>query len=355
MRASGGALVRSRRRLMSNLALLAVVIALCFLGLELGLRLVFGDPQPFLSPQVRHVPTDWGFKTQARQQSFTGSMEVVTNGAGYRDKEWPTAKGGNVVRILAIGDSITFGNLVAQQQTFAARLARQVEVPGKVEWLTAAVGGWNTIEEKNFLEKEGLNLKPDLVVLFFFYNHYDTESQVRNIELSDDGRVEGRPSFLRWLSYDLIFLLKRSAVIRLGRDLLDNILNEGDYRSRFNSLLVENKVDLDADARIQTTYRLLADMQHLAKAAGAEFMLVFCPSLDIARGKGAEPDFIGHLTTFMRSLGGLVVDATPAFRASRNADALFMFPWDNHYSVAGHDVLARTVAPAVIEWLSRRQ
>jgi hypothetical protein len=333
----------------------AITLGLGLLAMEVGIRLVFGDPQPFLLPQVRHMLTHWGYKTVPLQDSFTGAQRVVTNAAGYRDDAWPDAKAAGALRVLAIGDSITFGNLADQSETFAARLGMRVRKPGTVEWLTAAVGGWNTIEERNFLRAEGMALAPDLVVLFFFYNDFDTEAQLRTIELSADGRLEGRPGILRWLSYDAIFYLKRSALVRLTRDLLDGLVNADDYRRRFNTLLVEDKVDLAQDPRIATTYSLLRDMDQLARAGGADFMVVFCPSLDIARLKGVEPTFIGHLGAFVRSLGATFVDAAPAFQKAPDPERLFMFPWDNHYSARGHELVSQVVAPTIERWMAQRR
>jgi lysophospholipase L1-like esterase len=79
----------------------------------------------------------------------------------------PAAPG--ALRVVALGDSHTFGWGVSYEDTFAARLARRFETdhPGgpAVEVVNLGVPGYNTHQEVESLAAKGLTPRPDLVVM----------------------------------------------------------------------------------------------------------------------------------------------------------------------------------------------
>jgi lysophospholipase L1-like esterase len=98
------------------------------------------------------------------------------------------------VRILAVGDSSTFGYGVQTDETYTAVLERVLSkrFPGRaVEVINAGTPGWSSGNGAAFLAREGLAWKPDAVLIHFGYNeqlgsgpgapHYDYDPAMRRV------------------------------------------------------------------------------------------------------------------------------------------------------------------------------
>lgn len=107
---------------------------------------------------------------RSRQARYQGA-DVRYNELGLRDD--PIApKSKEEYRILFLGDSVTFGWGVAQDQIFTARLQRllaaKFEHPIRV--INTGVGGYDTAQEVTYFKSAGLALKPDTVALVYVPN-----------------------------------------------------------------------------------------------------------------------------------------------------------------------------------------
>jgi lysophospholipase L1-like esterase len=96
-----------------------------------------------------------------------GGIHMDFNSLGVRDRE-PPPKTPGTTRILCLGDSVTFGAGVPWELTYPQRLAAMLGPAGDV--VTAAVGGWNTVQEARFLARNVDRLAPDVVVLLYVIN-----------------------------------------------------------------------------------------------------------------------------------------------------------------------------------------
>jgi lysophospholipase L1-like esterase len=74
-----------------------------------------------------------------------------------------------VRRIAALGDSITFGNRLALEDTWPHQLGELLAGEG-VQVMNLGVGGYRTSQEVAMLKHVGLGLDPDLVVVGFCLN-----------------------------------------------------------------------------------------------------------------------------------------------------------------------------------------
>lgn len=83
---------------------------------------------------------------------------------------WPSRpKQSAEYRILAVGDSCTFGVSVGLGETYASRLQwlAQLAMPGRVvKSFNGGMPGWTTHQNRRFLEESLEILKPDLVVFY---------------------------------------------------------------------------------------------------------------------------------------------------------------------------------------------
>jgi lysophospholipase L1-like esterase len=77
----------------------------------------------------------------------------------------------DAIRILAIGDSFTYGMYVHNHETFPARLEERLRELGKnVQVLNAGVPGYTISDSLDYLREKGLALEPDLVILGEYTN-----------------------------------------------------------------------------------------------------------------------------------------------------------------------------------------
>lgn len=117
-----------------------------------------------------HVPN-----ASARHRSDEFDVAVEINALGLRDRPRTAEPAPGVFRVLAVGDSFTFGFGVTGDEAFPALLdARRPDV----EWLNGGVCGYGTDQALLFLEARGLAWRPRLVVLTLCSN--DVEENLRD-------------------------------------------------------------------------------------------------------------------------------------------------------------------------------
>jgi len=129
---------------------------------EAGLR-ISGIMEPSGSTYVQQNPPP--VETDTRPNEF--------NAAGWRDKERMPKKDPRTVRLLGIGDSITYGWSVHFNQIYLSLLEDMLNKQGsenRFEVMNASVPGWNILYEKRFLQEIGLSYEPDVVIIGFCLN-----------------------------------------------------------------------------------------------------------------------------------------------------------------------------------------
>ena len=99
------------------------------------------------------------------------AYEVHINALGLRGPEIARTPPPGRTRILALGDSMTFGFYLEESETWPARLEALLRERGRdVEVVNAGVGGWTISSETLFLEERALALAPAHVVVGFCAN-----------------------------------------------------------------------------------------------------------------------------------------------------------------------------------------
>ncbi len=103
-----------------------------------------------------------------------GFIEVRTNSAGLRGAALPGAKESGELRVLCLGDSITFGLALTEEEAFTTHLERRLASGPlgrgrQVRVISGAVPGWSSLQGLRFLDQYR-DLDPDLVVFWFGMN-----------------------------------------------------------------------------------------------------------------------------------------------------------------------------------------
>lgn len=181
----------SGRSRLSTGALFLISIIAAFTTAEVGAR-VYGR---FFACH-REKPSPQGLYRRDERYGHTltpgyvGSLDggcwstpVRVSSAGTRGGEIPDGAPGRR-RIVAIGDSYTFGLGVGESETMTAALERELNVGrqpggnGDVEIINAGVPGWTTIQATLLLEDRTLSLGADEALIVIYLGN-DVEERVR--------------------------------------------------------------------------------------------------------------------------------------------------------------------------------
>ena len=184
---SGAALRQSparRRRLLGGLG--AAILALLTLegGARLALLVLGSDAAPievaWESATRRHTgpyalvyapdPVLFFRLRPNLELAETGNprlFDLRTNSLALRGPEVAIEKPAGSLRLIAVGDSCTFGSGAGTQQTYPAQLEQRLRAlrPDlSVEVVNAGVPGFTSYQALRWLETEGFALSPDIVV-----------------------------------------------------------------------------------------------------------------------------------------------------------------------------------------------
>jgi hypothetical protein len=101
------------------------------------------------------------------------NIPMDINALGFRGPEIPTQKAARELRVLVLGDSITWADYLPEEKGYVrqAETALQTRVPDRrFTVVNGGIGDVGTTEELDLLEERGLAVAPDLVVLAWYLN-----------------------------------------------------------------------------------------------------------------------------------------------------------------------------------------
>jgi lysophospholipase L1-like esterase len=127
---------------------------------------------------IRHTPKGRRLVPNAHvsiRNHYLSKKDVAmdVNSLGFRDAELPAQRQPGELRILALGDSITWADYLQADEVWVERAQRRLadNLPGRrVEVVNAGVGDIGLKEELDILEEAGLAVAPDVVLVAFFLN-----------------------------------------------------------------------------------------------------------------------------------------------------------------------------------------
>lgn len=185
---------RHARVASAALALVALA-AICGAG-EIAMRLLGG---------VRYG--GWGDPASVRLVQ----KQYYANSRGLRDREFEYERAPDEFRLLCLGDSFTWGQMVPANAAYPKvleRLLQKRDAARRFSVINAGQLGWNTADEARWLAREGVRYRPHVVVVGFFLN--DAELDHYEIARLLPARVE------RWFtkSYLYFFVKYRVHLLR---------------------------------------------------------------------------------------------------------------------------------------------
>lgn len=189
-------------RLLPKLAAAAISLGLFLVLAEIVLHLAgFGQVEIYDADPKLY----WRLKANQDCYTKVDHKPVHINSRGTRGAEFDPVKPANVVRILSVGDSKTFGWGLTEAESYSGRLQtllqERVGKDVRIEVINAGVNAWSYPQIKVFLREYGLAWQPDFVLLA------DANLWTQFSEDSDPAFVEKMLSRVR-----LKNLLRRSGI-----------------------------------------------------------------------------------------------------------------------------------------------
>ncbi len=248
-------------------------------------------------------------------------------------------------RIVVLGDSLTFGPGVTDEQTYAARLAAELvaEEGAPVEVLNAGVNGYSTFHYSRWAEHRLAGVDPDLLIVGLYVGNDN--------ELDLEARVQVPVPGERWLTRSALGYALRDSVRERGwvarrarrqpmePDLPDELLALAGKR--------QHELELKDQRRLwQHAMEHLASVRDHAAAAGVEFVVLLVP---VHWELNIEHESDAHV--FLRDrLAAIDVPVLTVLDALREVKDTCWLPYDRgHLSAAGHQVVADALAAALRE------
>lgn len=345
---------------LAALLLSAVVLAL---ALELVLRLVWDD---FYLSKARgniefHPTRGWANKPSISVEYGKPEFKITVthNSLGFRGPELPAERPADRIRVLALGDSMTYGLGVENDETFSVWLER---LDPHLEVINAGVNGYSSAEELLLLQEVGLALKPEIVLLGYLWNDIEAPRATHARFAVRDGVLERLPvpesayDELRrkrvrhsWLgrSYAYRFVSDR---LKIARYMLEELLGVPSDEGR-------GMTDDEREQAWELVFALLRETARVSEESGARFVLVAIPDeiqvqpdVDVV---GVDPGLFTvqeRLARLAEESGMALIDLLPGLRAAYARDGRSLYyRYDRHLNALGH----REVARLILDGLAR--
>lgn len=346
-----------RKQIASGLILVFASTLLMVLLLEALARVFVTDPLGLfaVSPRLGYAMVPHFSGKHGKFRQFKVAIE--TNSRGLRDREF--AAKGERQRILVLGDSVSFGWGVEAEQAFPKQLeSLQAERAARrpFEVVNAGVWGYNTLQERAYVEGGTGGYEPDLVLVAFTApvtierNWKSLQSGVITVEPLSEPRSAHRflkahsnlYSFLvrQWAYQGRLYLMVQGALQKVGLARDSAALAGDPARSRQHPLALRVT---DPDAVASASVDLLTALEKSIAASGARMVVVVFPSAPvIADGlvnetsESMDRKLTRILTEKLVDAGIETLDLTAPLAELSRSQPIYHAHDTVHLNVAGH-------------------
>ena len=341
-------------------------LGLASLGITLALsegllRLLGGDLLP--EPDLYVSDPDTGKRMRPGWSGDEFGAPVVINARGLRNPEVPYAPPRGTRRVLALGDSWTFGFRMREADAYPRQLERILDARAvargeapRVQVVNAGVIGYSTDQEAAWLRVEGHRYQPDLVLVAYYpvndthrkLHRYRRHQRLRDIHpLLLEAYLLPRELHVRQLVKGARRALKR----RVGQARV--ALADGlGFEDRAGRALSEN--DWTVDYRPdhpgwQSVVESLRELGELGRTHGHATLVVLLPDVeDLARYADRYHPRVAPMVRDAVAAAGLDFhDLLPAFLPYRERGEQVRLEGHRHPNAYGYGVIAAAVADEI--------
>lgn len=267
----------------------------------------------------------------------TFAFDIFTDDRGAR-VDGPGQRSPAQVDVLVVGDSFSWGYALANPETYARHLARELET-GVSNFAMAAYG---TTQSLQMLRRNG-DLKPRLIVYGIIAHHFE-----RNVMpcLPSYYPFCFDASHVTWNAAGEPYIAppESNGVRRFQRHLAGDFTNPVTWlthgvdviRGRIEYAQATYSTPTDRKKEEALGY-LLREMERSATAIGAKLLVVYLPT-----NYYSAPEALARLVGDIRLL-----DLTQAFQRERDKGANLYIVGDGHPNRAAHELISQEIAKYV--------
>ncbi len=302
-------------------------------------------------------------------------IEFSTNSLGYRDREIGP-KSDRDYRILVLGDSITLGDYVQQDQTYPAYVERALIQSGhraledrNVQVINTGVGAIDLQNEFAILMETGLSVEPDVVLVGLYLNDAYHSLVLEITQLSPLIRWS---HFLRVASMWLDVFRDRNLYEGAGlrdeeaiesareRFVASHPVAAGDWhtsREGFQSIIASKMDDWGyawSDDFWEKVVPILEIMKRVGNERGFQLAVMLFPVSLQVQSELLMDEPQQNFEHYMNQLGLLHLDLLPLLREQYQRDGVDLYYDHCHYRPEGHAFFASAVSDFLLrEVISR--
>lgn len=361
-----GSGLRSRIPLFRRVVYVLIIYGIILLSGEIATRLLVYKPsfQPF-PPDVQkamlvpHPTRSYTYAPDFSARIVTNdyTVELKTNQLGLRDD--PIVGRREKVRMLAVGDSFTFGFGVEANQTWPKQLQSMLslesDVSGPVRVINAGISGYGLRQMRLLLGELFDDLRPDLVIVgvypqayrrlqdpfVYFHGYAMSASQVPTAGMTEDGFLF-TPFTTPW-ARALDFWLDEH--FRFAAYLLKLPTMAKDRWSRPHTDAAVESSTAEAGRQLEPLLKEIALIDQFAHSKGTSaVVLLITPQLKNGLFEREAVVFNAAINSYCADRGIPVVDPLPEFQRLSDGTPKFRNGADYHWSPEAHRIAADKLA-----------
>jgi len=337
-----------------NMTLSVVAAVIPCLAAELILRLL---SPPANTPELfTKISSEIEWSGRAYARGLYSGVPVAFNHLGLRDRERSMEPIPGTIRILALGDSVTFGAGVAEEDAFprmteALLNASRTDGRTSVEVLNFGIPGYNTIHELAQLRELGLALHPQVVVVGFLYNDVElsTEQRIHRGQTIQPDGVHEAPNALSLarrvkssINASIVYLKQHSLFFAWLTPRLGIALRPFGAKGFGQVGEVEDQY-VDSNPNWHRVRTALLDMKRLCDERKIQLVVVVIPAMT----KFTESDYPikkyhEAVLGFCQAHSITCLDLLPPFWGL-DGTKFWISPTDGHPNAQGHRIMAEAL------------
>ncbi len=305
----------------------------------------------------RHPSRYWTFRPGYERR--VRDVVYKINDDGFRGPAVPHDKKDGERRIVFLGDSVTFGQAVNDEDSFVGLVRRSAEqVAGRdaVSVVNCSVTGYSPWQEADLLESECLDFEPDVIVQVFCVNDIGQKFRLVNYGGRTKHLAPPQPSAFEWSG---LFRMSRALSFQWFGPSWDQL------RAREARYAPDAVIDHPTAPHIQDAFRRTGESMDrivtLARSDDRPLAVVFMPTgrqIDPAETDLAAPQ--RWLGQFCRERDIPMLDLTPVYRAFAQENGMTgrrLFPDDLHPTRLAHQIAAQSIYEFLENhgWLDRKR
>jgi lysophospholipase L1-like esterase len=359
-RSTVGGLRRRAAGLGRKLLISLVSLAAIFLGAELIARaaepgpMSLYDTNPYDRPVETVVLEDGSTKTlrsNDHKPGFTGRWDGTwyeINSRGWRGGEFQPTFAPEELRILAVGDSCTFGKGVLEEHCWPRQLERLLQErhpERRVMVANLGVNGYSTLHYQRIIEK-ALDTKPHIVVLGYNVNDFpNITAQVDKVIYHNQRNLRAR---IPWQWRDT---LSRTALYRFMRAAFYELKETRDLErmERISDQATEGFGQ--QSERWRSEVKLLRALEERVRGAGAEMAIFLFPFENMVYLDEFSQAPVESVRGLCAEIEVPFIDVVAEFRARARQQSppreLFLLGDRYHPNPEGYGLVARAVTSAI--------